>query len=93
MKRNKIFLAATGLLIAVCGAFATKGVNKLVPTTVWYTNNAGICTSVLLEPSPCTTVQQPFDCKKFLDGALRTIYTTRASQNVCATPYKTTIQQ
>jgi len=87
MKKNKIFLTVTGLAIAVCGAFATKGVNRLLPITVWYTNSLGFCTSTLLESSPCT-FNQPFDCKKFLDGSLRTIYTTRVSQGVCGTPWK-----
>jgi len=90
MKKNEIFLAVVGLLIAISGAFATKGVNKLVPITVWYTNHLGFCTSTIVEPT--CTFNEPFDCLKPLDGALRTIYTTRLNQNVCGTPWKRAIQ-
>lgn len=91
MTKSKVFIVGALLVVATCGAFATKAVNKLVPTTIWYTNSLGVCVSVAnFEPAPCQlNASLPDNCTKPLAGADRTIYQTTNSSGVCINPFKT----
>lgn len=90
MTKSKIFILGALLVVATCGVFATKAVNKLVPTTVWYINSQEVCTTTVLEIPPCTTEELEFDCKRNLPVVgLTTIFETTDQQGKCIDPYKT----
>jgi hypothetical protein len=77
MKKSAIYLGACAAILAIAGAFTTKGSSKIVVSTGYTLNGSKV------QGISCTGVQGT--CKTSLNGQVQTLFTSPGSSNVIHT--------
>ena len=83
MKKSRIFLGASALVLAIAGIAATKASSKFV--TYYYQQSAQVCATINeVCPQPGN-----FDCIVDIAGTPKQLFTVRSADlKTCSTPAK-----